>query len=48
MENILNEYNFINLTKDTISDLLTEILKEKIYSIKNYLEIMEKMSKEFQ
>ena len=50
IENVLNEYTFINLTKDTISDLLSEILKEKIDSIKNYdyLEIMEKMSKEFQ
>ena len=50
IENVLNEYTFINLTKDTISELLDEILKEKIDSIKkyDYLEIMEKMSKEFQ
>ena len=50
LENALDEYKFINLTKDTISELLDEILKEKIDSIKkyDYLEIMEKMGKEFQ
>ena len=51
VENALNDYKFINLTKDTIIDLLKEILQEKenIESIKiNYfLEIMEEMSKEF-
>ena len=30
LENALDEYKFINLTKDTISELLDEILKEKI------------------
>ena len=51
VENALNEYKFINLTKDSIIDLLKELLQEKenIESIKiNYfLEIMEEMSKEF-
>ena len=51
IENALSEYKFINLTKDAINDLLQELLqeKEKIESFKKYyyLEIMEKMSIEY-
>ena len=51
VENALNEYKFINLTKEDLNDLLKELLQEKndIESIKiNYfLEIMEEMSKAF-
>ena len=50
LEKALNEYKFINLTKDSISEIVQELLKEKTDYIKKYdfLEIMENMSKEFQ
>ena len=49
IQNALNEYKFINLTKDSISGILEDLLKEKTESIKkhDYLEIMEKMGKEY-
>ena len=49
LENALNEYKFINLTNDSISEILEDLLKEKTKTIKKYdfLEIMEKMSKEY-
>ena len=50
LEEGLNEYKFINLTKDTIYELIQELIKEKTDTIKNYdfLEIMEKMGNEYQ
>jgi chromosome segregation ATPase len=50
LEQALNEYKFINLTKDSVYDLITELTKEKSNSIKKFyfLEIMEQMSKEYQ
>ena len=50
LEEALNEYKFINLSKDSIYDLIQELIKEKTNSIKKYdfLEIMEKMGNEYQ
>jgi len=50
LEEALNEYKFINLEKDSIYDLIEELVKEKSKTIKKYdfLEIMEKMGNEFQ
>ena len=50
LEEGLNEYKFINLNKDTIYDLIQELIKEKSDNIKQYdfLEIMEKMGNEYQ
>ena len=50
LENIIKEYKFINLNKDSIKEIIEELLKEKATSIKkyDYLEIMEKMNKEYQ
>ena len=49
LENITNEYKFINLNKDSIKEVIEELLKEKSTAIKKYeyLEIMEKMNKEY-
>ena len=49
LENITNEYKFINLNKDSIKEVIEELLKEKCTAIKKYeyLEIMEKMNKEY-
>ena len=49
LENIAKEYQFINLNKDNIKEIIEELLKEKATSIKknDYLEIMEKMDKEY-
>ena len=50
LESRVNEYKFINLNIDTIKEVMEELLKEKATSIKkyDYLEIMEKMKKEYQ
>ena len=50
LENIVKEYNFIKLNKEQIKEIIEELLKEKSTSIKkyDYLEIMEKMNKEYQ
>ena len=50
LEEGLNEYKFINLSKDSIYNLIHELIKEKSNSIKKYdfLEIMEKMGNEYQ
>ena len=50
LEEALNEYKFINLEKDSVYDLIEELIKEKTKTIKKYdfLEIMEKMGNEFQ
>ena len=49
LQKYLNEYKFINLTKESINDLIEELLKQKSSEIKiyDYLEIMEKMNKEY-
>ena len=49
LENIVKEYKFINLNIDSIKEIMEELLKEKTTSIKknDYLEIMEKMDKEY-
>ena len=49
LENLLKEYTFINLNIDSIKEVMEELLKEKSTSIKkyDYLEIMEKMNKEY-
>ena len=50
LEGKVKEYKFINLNIDTIKELMEELLKEKTTSIQkyDYLEIMEKMKKEYQ
>ena len=50
LENALNENKFINLTKDSIEELIFELLKEKSNNIEkyDYIELMEKMEKEYQ
>ena len=51
LQNSLDKNKFINLTKESISELLEELLKSKnIETIKqyDYLEIMEKMKEEYQ
>ena len=49
LENALNEYKFINLTKESIGEILEELLKEKSGAINRYdfLEMMEQMGKEY-
>ena len=49
LETNLNKFKFIHLNKETIIDLLTELLKGKVTSIRkpDYLEIMDKMYLEY-
>ena len=49
LESVVKEYKFINLNKDSIQEIMEELLKEKSTAIKknDYLEIMEKMDKEY-